>query len=220
VENLKHIKKFIVNIDGSSGSGKSTAARLLGKKYNWSVLYSGLLFRYAAKKIIEKKPNNKIKFLEKLFKKLKYNKITNLNLHTPEISKYSAEIAKVLKIRLIIKLFQKKYVERKKRVVLEGRDMSKIFPKAEVKFFVECTPLIVAAKRRWLQLKIKNKKISLNEVAKDLKKRDFIDKNRKHSKLERHAESVYINTAKLNIKSVLDKMSKHVDKKLRKKYGK
>ena len=98
--------------------------------------------------------------------------------------------------------------------------MSKIFPEAEVKFFVECTPMIIAAKRRWLQLKIKNKKISLNEVAKDLKKRDFIDKNRKHSKLERHAESVYINTAKLNIKSVLDKMSKHVDKKLRKKYGK
>ena len=104
--------------------------------------------------------------------------------------------------------------------MLEGRDMSKIFPNAEVKFFVVCIPLLVAAKRRWLQLRIKNKKISLNEVAKDLKKRDFADKNRKHSKLERHAESVYINTAKLNIKSVLDKMSKHVDKALRKKYGK
>ena len=95
-----------------------------------------------------------------------------------------------------------------------------IFPEAEVKFFVECTPMIIAAKRRWLQLKIKNKKISLNEVAKDLKKRDFIDKNRKHSKLERHAESVYINTAKLNIKAVLDKMSGHVNKALKNKYGK
>ena len=98
--------------------------------------------------------------------------------------------------------------------------MSKIFPSAEVKFFIECTPLMVAAKRRWLQLKIKNKRITLNEVAKDLKKRDFIDKNRKHSKLERHAESVYINTAKLNIKAVLDKMSNNIDKALRKKYGK
>ena len=53
----------------------------------------------------------------------------------------------------------------------------------------------------------------------DLKRRDFIDKNRKHSKLERHPESVYINTAKLNILSVLDKMSKHVDKAVN-KYGK
>lgn len=220
MENLKRIKKFIVNIDGSSGSGKSTAAKLLGKKYGWSVLYSGLLFRYAAKKIIENKPKNKILFIEKLFKNLKYNRVKNYNLHTPEISKYSAEIAKILRIRSIIKHFQKKYVQQKKNIILEGRDMSKIFPEAEVKFFVECTPMIIAAKRRWLQLKIKNKKISLNEVAKDLKKRDFIDKNRKHSKLERHAESVYINTAKLNIKAVLDKMSGHVNKALKNKYGK
>ena len=97
--------------------------------------------------------------------------------------------------------------------------MSKIFPKAEVKFFIVCKPIKIAAKRRWLQLKIKNKKISLSKVTKDLKKRDFIDKNRKHSKLERHPESVYINTAKLNILSVLDKMSKHVDKAVN-KYGK
>ena len=220
MENLRPIKKFIVNIDGTSGSGKSTAARLLGEKYGWSVLYSGLLFRYAAKKIIENKPANKFLFLKRLFEKLNYSKIKNFNLHTPEISKQSAEIAKVLKIRSIIKSFQKKYVLRKKKVILEGRDMSKIFPSAEVKFFIECTPLMVAAKRRWLQLKIKNKRITLNEVAKDLKKRDFIDKNRKHSKLERHAESVYINTAKLNIKAVLDKMSNNIDKALRKKYGK
>ena len=46
-----------------------------------------------------------------------------------------------------------------------------------------------------------------------------MDKNRKYSKLERHRESVYINTAKLNIKSVIDKMSKTIDKKLNEKYG-
>ena len=56
-------------------------------------------------------------------------------------------------------------------------------------------------------------------MLKDLKKRDFMDRNRKHSPLERDQESVYINTAKLNIKAVLDKMSKIVGKKLKDKYG-
>jgi len=219
VVNLKHIKKFIVNIDGSSGSGKSTAARLLGKKYGWSVLYSGLLFRYAAKMILIEKPKNKILFLKKLFQKLNYTKIMRINLHTPKISKFSAEIAKELKIRKIIKSFQKKYVQKKKKIILEGRDMSKIFPNAEVKFYIVCKPLIVAAKRRWKQLKMKNKSVSLNEVVKDLKRRDFMDKNRKYSKLERHAESVYINTANLKIKAVLDKMSKYVDEEIKNKYG-
>ena len=47
---LKKAKNFICAIDGGSASGKTTMAKLIGKKYKWSVLYSGLLFRYAAKK--------------------------------------------------------------------------------------------------------------------------------------------------------------------------
>jgi cytidylate kinase len=216
---LRKNKKFIVSIDGSSGSGKSTAAKLIAKKFNWSVLYSGLLFRYAAKKIIEKKPKNKILYLKKIFSKINYRNIQKMNLHTPEVSEFSAVIAKELKVRKIIKIFQKKYVEQKKTIVLEGRDMSKIFHNADVKFFVVCKPLKIAAKRRWLQLKNSKKNISLNQVLKDLKKRDFMDRNRKHSPLERDQESVYINTAKLNIKAVLDKMSKIIGKKLKDKYG-
>ena len=216
---MKKINNFIVNIDGSSGSGKSTAAKLIAKKFNWSVLYSGLLFRYAAKKIMEEKPKNKALYLKKIFKIINYTKIQKMNLHTPEISSFSAVIAKELKVRHIIKAFQKKYVKQKKTVVLEGRDMSKIFLNANVKFFIVCSPLKVAAKRRWLQLKKGRKNISLAKVLKDLKKRDFMDRNRKHSPLERHANSVYINTAKLNIKAVLDKMSKIIESKIRNKYG-
>ena len=182
-------------------------------------MYSGLLFRFAALKLIQDNPINKITYLRKIFTKINYNKIKKINLHTPKISEHSAKIAKNLKIRLIIKSFQKKYVKKNKKVVLEGRDMSKIFPKADVKFFVACKPIKIAAKRRWLQLKIKNKKISLKEVLNDLKRRDFIDKNRKHSKLERHPESVYINTAKLNIKGVLDIMSKQINRVIKRKYG-
>jgi cytidylate kinase len=216
---LKKIKKFLIAIDGPSASGKSTAAKKIAKKYNMFILQSGLLFRYAAKIIIEKKPKNKIILLNKIFKKINLKKIEKLNLHTPEISQFSAIIAKELKVRLIIKKFQKRYVNLKKKVVLEGRDQAKIFPNSEVKFFIVCNPLSIAAKRRWLQLKRKKKKVSLKQVLKDLKKRDYLDKNRKYSKLERHRESVYINTAKIDIKSVTDKMSKIIDKKLNDKYG-
>ncbi len=216
---MKKIKKFLIAIDGPSASGKSTAAKKIAKKYNMFILQSGLLFRYAAKMILEKKPKNKTILLNKVFKTINLKKIEKINLHTPEISKFSAVIAKELKVRLIIKKFQKKYVNLKKKVVLEGRDQAKIFPKSEVKFFIVCSPLSIAAKRRWLQLKKKKKKIPLRQVLKDLKRRDYMDKNRKYSKLERHRESVYINTAKLNIKSVIDKMSKTIDKKLNEKYG-
>ena len=203
---MKNTKRFIIDITGSSGSGKTTAAKYIGKKYNFSVLYSGLLFRYAAKMLLNQNPHNQIKFLKTKFSKLNYEKIKKMSLHTPEISIYTAQIAKKLAIRKIIKSFQISYIKRKRRVVLEGRDGSKIFPKADVKFYVVCSPLKIAAKRRLKQIKKTNKKITLIEVLKDLKKRDFMDQNRKHSKLERHPESVYINTAKLSINGVIKKM--------------
>ncbi len=216
---MKKIKRFLIAIDGPSASGKSTAAKKISKRYNMSLLQSGLLFRYAAKILLAKKPKNKIIFLNKAFKKINLKKIEKINLHTPEISKFSAVIAKELKIRLIIKKFQKKYVSLKKKVVLEGRDQAKIFPNSEVKFYIVCSPLSIAAKRRWMQLKKKRKKVSLKEVLKDLKKRDYMDKNRRHSKLERHQESEYINTAKMKIDDVINRMSKVIDRKLNEKYG-
>tara|TARA_B100000963_G_C22613583_1_gene666129 strand:+ start:1701 stop:2342 length:642 start_codon:yes stop_codon:yes gene_type:complete len=210
---LKKIKNFLVVIDGSSGSGKSTAAKLVAKKLSLSVLYSGLIYRYVAKKLLENKPKNKIKYLNSLFKKINYNKIKKINLHTQEISNYSAIIAKERNIRKIItEKFQKRFVRMKKKVVIEGRDGAKIFPKASVKFFIVCKPLKIAAKRRWMQIRGKQK-ISFKKVYEDLKKRDFMDKNRKYSKLERHPDSVYINTAKLNKFEVLKYMIKTIEEK-------
>ena len=202
---LKKNKRVLIIIDGSSGSGKSTAAKLFAKKFSFSVLYSGLIYRYAAKKLLENRPKNKIKYLNSLVKRINYNKIKKLNLHTPQISSYSAVIAKEKKIRKIItNNFQKKFVKRYKKVIV---------PTANIKFFVVCKPLKIAAKRRWLQIK-KKQKISFKAVYVDLKKRDFMDKNRKYSKLERHPDSVYINTAKLNKNRVLKFMEKIVEKKL------
>ena len=168
---------------------------------------------------MEKKPKNKVKFLKKKFSNINYEKVKKINLHTPKISSYSAIIAKEIKIRKIIKSFQKKYVQKKRRVVLEGRDMSQIFPNADVKFFVVCRPLKIAAKRRWLQIRKKKQKTSLNEVKKDLIKRDYLDKHRRHSPLVKASDSWYINTAKLNIKGVISKASLIIDRRIKSKYG-
>ena len=97
------MKKFIIDITGSSGSGKTTAAKLVAKKYKFSIIFSGILFRYAAKILLEEKPKNQITFLKKKFLKLNYKKIQKMNLHTPRISTYTSIIAKKLEIRKIIK---------------------------------------------------------------------------------------------------------------------
>ena len=103
---MKYIKKKLqISCDGGAATGKTTGAKMISKKYNLKFLSSGLLYRYASYLILKFKPKNKILFLQKNFKKLNYKKLNKINLHTPKISENSAQIAKIKKIRQILKKF-------------------------------------------------------------------------------------------------------------------
>ena len=221
MENLKYekIKSFILTVDGKSSSGKSTAAKLLAKKFQIPHLSSGLLYRWAAKKILNKKPKNKIFYLKKCFKKFNYNSLKNTNLHKPEGSAYSAVIARILTVRIIVKKAQKSWVQKnKKRCVVEGRDSHLIFPNALVKFYLKAN-LNTAALRRFKELRKKNRKITLKKVKKDLRKRDYSDTTRKHSPLILAKDHVVIRSDILNKSEMVKKMSETVKEKLKQKYG-
>ena len=80
---MKH--SLIIACDGEAASGKSTGAKLLAKKYNLKLVNSGLLYRYASKLILERKPRNIVQFLKKKFKKTSYNKgPVHINVHLDE----------------------------------------------------------------------------------------------------------------------------------------
>ena len=211
-------KKLQIACDGGAATGKSTGAKMISKKYKLSFLSSGLLYRYAALLLIKNKPNDKIKFLKYKFKKLNYKKLEDMNLHTQKISQVSAEIAKIAKIRNILKKFQLDFAKKNERCCIEGRDIStKILPKSDVKFFFICD-LNTASKRRYKELKKTKLNVSLFEVKKALKLRNISDKKRQHSPLKKHKNAIVVNTGKLNKRAMLKKMSMHVNTIL-KKYG-
>ena len=209
---MKKFKKLIIACDGESASGKSTAAKLVSKKYKLLLINSGLLYRYCSKLIITNKPKNAVFFLKKKFKNISYKQIIKQNLHTEEISNHVAVLAKNKSIRIIVNKFQKKIIKSNKRICVEGRDIaSKILsknPRYDLAFYFKCKNN-VAAYRRWLDL---NKKVSLKEVTKSLKKRTLMDKKRKNSPLIKVKDAILIRTDKLSKKEVLLKMSKHINK--------
>ena len=208
---MKKLKKLIIACDGESASGKSTAAKLISRKYNLLLINSGLLYRFASKLIIKHKPKNEVFFLKKQFKKISYKKISKQNLHSEEISNHVAIIAKNKKIREIVNKLQKAIIKTNKRICVEGRDIaSKILsknPKYDLAFYFKCN-LDVASYRRWVDLK---KSIPLKEVKKSLKIRTQIDKKRKHSPLIRVKDSILIRSDRLSKKQVLSKMSAFID---------
>ena len=204
-------KKLIIACDGESASGKSTAAKLISKKYNLFLMNSGLLYRYSSKQILKYQPKNIISFLKNVFKKVSYKKISKQNLHSERISKHVAILAKNKKVREIINRFQKKIIKKNDKICVEGRDIaSKILaknPKYDLAFYFECK-LDIASYRRWLDIK---KKVSLSEIKKSLKRRTLMDKKRKNSPLIKVKDAVLIRTDKLSKKQVVDRMSKHID---------
>ena len=209
---MRKFKKLIIACDGESASGKSTAAKLISKKYKLLLINSGLLYRYASKEIINHKPKNSINFLKKRFKNISYKKIVKFNLHSEQISNHAAIIAKNKNIRKIINAFQKTLIKKNKKVCVEGRDIaSKILaknPKYDLAFYFVCN-VKVASYRRWLDIK---KKVSLKNVRKSLIKRTSMDKKRENSPLIKVKDAILIRTDKLNKKQVLSKMSEHIEK--------
>ena len=176
-----------------------------------------MLYRYAAFLILKNKPNRKIPFLKKKFSKLNYQYLTSLNLHSEEISNYASIIAKQKKVRLILKEYQKKFAKKFNRIAIEGRDIStKILnknPRYDIAFFFKCN-LNTAAYRRWKDLKMFNKKISLQEVKKSLRIRNELDKRRRYSPLKRVRDSVLIRTDILSKSAMIARMSREIERKL------
>ena len=209
---MTKLKKLIIACDGESASGKSTAAKLISKKYKLLLINSGLLYRYCSKLIIQHKPKSIIPFLKNQFKTVSYKEIEKLKLHSEDISNHVAILAKNKKVREIVNQLQMKIIRTNNKICVEGRDIaSKILaknPKYDVAFYFKCI-LDVASYRRWLDLK---KSVPLKEVKKSLKMRTMLDKKRKNSPLIKVKDAILIRSDKLNKKEVLAKMSKEVDK--------
>ena len=215
----KNIKSaLIISCDGGASSGKTTGAKIIAKKYKLKFLSSGLLYRYAGYLILKYNPKNKTSFLKNRIKKVNLKTLEKLDLNTQLISEYTSKIAKIKKIRNILKSYQVAFSKKNKRCIIEGRDIStEILPNSDIKFFFICD-LKNASLRRYKDLKKINPKIKLKEVKKSIKLRNLRDKKRKHSPLLKHRDALEIHTGKLNKKRMIKKMSVYIEKVLKNKY--
>ena len=211
---------YIITIDGTSGSGKTTISKSLAKKLGFSLLDSGKLYRSAGFVYLQSKESfsdsNNIKgVISKIsmasnvvsneFEIFFNNKKIDHLLYSEEISESASIVSKIPEVRECMMKLQKLCVKGK-GLIANGRDMgTEVFPEADLKLYVNAN-LDVRAKRRYDELKSKGEDVNLEDIHESLKKRDESDTNRLISPLRIPDNAEIIDTSDLKPDAIVDKI--------------
>ena len=199
-----------VAIDSPAAAGAGTQAKLIAQHYNLFYLDTGKIYRLIANIKLAQPKKYTHNYIKYRMSKLNLLDLQYKELLSNEVGIEASIISKDKKIRKLVHAFQIKsaYHPPKKYngSCLDGRDITyKIIPDADFKFFITAN-VKTRALRRYKELKELNKKISLNDVLKSIKKRDKSDYNRKISPLKKTRDSILLNTTNLTKRSCFSKI--------------
>ena len=205
--------KIVIAIDGYSGCGKSSTAKVVAKALGFTYIDSGAMYRAATLHFLEhylspSNPHEVDKGLKTLEITFQINpdsgkQETYLNgllvedeIRTMRVSERVSEIATVKEIRKEL-VAQQQRLGKRKGVVMDGRDIgSVVFPDAELKIFMTAD-LETRALRRQQELMEKGELVDLEDIKTNLAERDRIDSSRAESPLTKMPDAVEIDTSNL-----------------------
>lgn len=212
----------VLTIDGPSGVGKGSVARIVADKMGWNLLDSGAIYRGFALSSLSRNINltdeqDLIEHAEKLdlrFESIEGQELLNVYVDGVEVSKElrtekTAEIASQLAVigPLRVALLKKQQqFKQSPGLVADGRDMGTVvFPNALFKVYLTASAQ-ERAQRRLKQLQNSANAGNISQILAEVKKRDERDANRKHSPLTPAKDALIIDTTCLTIDEVITKV--------------
>lgn len=205
---------YSIAIDGPAGAGKSTVAKRIAKILNLEYIDTGAMYRALTLKVMRNNldPQNVDQVID-VFKdtQIEFNnnhiyldgQMVDKEIRDNEINKNVSYIAIIKEVREGMVSLQQN-MAKSKSVIMDGRDISTVVLKdAKYKFFITASPE-ERAKRRYKEL-IENGKteITLDQIIKEIKKRDHIDSNREIAPLSIAQDAIVVNTDNLSIEEVV-----------------
>ena len=209
-------KKINIAIDGHSSCGKSTIAKSISQKFQMRYIDTGAMYRAITlfclqnNLISEGVVNNEglKKHLDSINLGFEYNsenKVSETFLNGEniedkirglQVSENVSFVAKLPFVRKKLVVLQQE-IGKEKNVVMDGRDIgTKVFPDAEIKFFVTAD-VKIRAKRRFEEMNSKD--VSFDQILNNLKMRDENDTSRETNPLRMAEDAILIDNSEKSL---------------------
>ncbi|WP_295797961.1 (d)CMP kinase [uncultured Microbulbifer sp.] len=210
----------VVTIDGPSGSGKGTIAKLVADKLGYALLDSGALYRLTAlaalnagvdlsdeARLAELAANLDIRFdiANGEVSAVMGGEDVSRDIRMERVSMAASKVAAVPAVRQALLQRQRDF-RAAPGLVADGRDMgTTVFPDAPVKIFLTASAE-ERARRRFAQLQGRGVSVSLRDLLEDIRARDDRDMNRAASPLAPAEDAVVLDSTDIDIDGVLTKV--------------
>jgi len=206
----------VLTIDGPSGSGKGTIARLLAKRLGWHLLDSGALYRITAlaaqrrgidlqdaAAIAELAAHLDVRFVgEDETCVLLDGEDVSLQIRSEQAGEAASVVAAHPAVRDALLDFQRRFAA-VPGLVADGRDMGTVvFPKACVKIYLDASAEVRGG-RRYKQLNEKGLDANLAQIIDDIRRRDERDMQRAVAPLKAADDAHVIDSSFLTVEQVL-----------------
>lgn len=222
---VPHDTPIIVTIDGPAGTGKSSVAHALATRLGLDVLDTGAMYRAATAIAIDHHidPDDldavvaivtdadlHFDWTQDPPTILAWLKPLNDRIRDDDVNELVSAISAIGALRTHMVRKQRLIGQQHPRLVSEGRDQGSIvFPDAAVKFYLDASPDVRAA-RRAEQLKARGIVVERDRLRERILQRDLLDSTRADGPLICPDDAIRLDTTNLDFVVVVDRLEYEV----------